>query len=56
MFDATVDLIANGQAQGDVANQLMSNGRLNTGSLRPFIGDDAELGRWLYRKNAYPNT
>ena len=41
MFDVNVDILgANGQAQGDVANALIHNGRLNIGALRPFIGDD----------------
>lgn len=49
MFDANVDLIANGQVQGDVANQLMNNGRLNLGSLRPFIGDDGRSYMTVYK-------
>ncbi len=35
-----VDLIGNGQAQGQVAQQLMANGRLNSGVMRPFVGED----------------
>jgi hypothetical protein len=50
MFDANVDIIgANGQAQGEVANQLISNGRLNVGSLRPFIGDDGNPYVTIYK-------
>lgn len=44
MFEANVDLIFNGQAQGDVANQLLSNGRLNIGMMRPFIDQDPKTG------------
>jgi hypothetical protein len=41
MFDVNVDILgANGQIHGEVANALVSNGRLNVGMLRPFIGDD----------------
>jgi len=32
-----VDLMFNGQAQGDVANQFMGAGRLDVGALRPFV-------------------
>jgi len=35
-MNVNVDLIANGIAQGQVANQLQSNGNLNLGALRPF--------------------
>jgi len=38
---AEVDLMANGQSQGDVANKLNVND-LNSGILRPFIGEDGK--------------
>jgi hypothetical protein len=37
MPDVNVDLIINGQATGEVANQLVNNGRLNVGQMRPFL-------------------
>ena len=49
-MNANVDLLgANGQAQGDVANQLLANGKLNLGSMRPFIGDDGRSYMTVYR-------
>ena len=36
----SVDLIHNGQAQGAVANELLSGGRLDVGTMKPFIGQD----------------
>jgi len=48
-MNVNVDLIGNGQVQGDVATQLMSAGRLNTGSLRPFIGDDGRTYVTVYK-------
>lgn len=40
MTNLNVDFIGNGQAQGAVAQQFMANGRLDPGSMRPFIGND----------------
>lgn len=37
MNDINVDLIFNGQGQGQVANQILNNGRLDVGRMRPFI-------------------
>jgi len=48
MFDANVDLIANGGAQGPVASQLMRDGRLNLGTYRPFIGNDGRTYVTVY--------
>jgi len=39
-MDVRMDLLGNGVAQGDVANFLMANGRLDVGRMRPFIDDD----------------
>jgi hypothetical protein len=35
-----VDLMGNGQSKGQVANQLMTNGQLNLGKMRPFLTED----------------
>jgi len=39
-MEVHVDLMGGGQALGDVASQLQSNGRLDIGSKRPYIGND----------------
>lgn len=50
MFEANVDLMgANGQTQGSVANEIVSNGRLNLGVLRPFIGSDGQAYMTVYK-------
>lgn len=40
MPDVNMDLIVNGNAQGALAHQMMSAGRLNVNAMRPFIGED----------------
>lgn len=42
MPDNNVDFIANGQAQGVVANALVGQGQLNIGRLRPWMGRDGK--------------
>lgn len=50
MLDMNVDLLGrNGQAQGDVANQMISNGKLNLGALRPFVGKDNRTYITVYK-------
>jgi hypothetical protein len=49
MSEIKVDLIANGQATGDVATKLMSDGRLSLNSMRPFIGDDGRTYVTVYK-------
>ena len=44
-----MDLICGGQATGDVATQMMNSGRLNLGSLRPFIGNDGKTYVTTYK-------
>lgn len=48
-MNANVDLIGNGSAQGEVATQLMANGRLDPGSMRPYIGTDGKTYVTLYK-------
>ena len=36
-MNANVDLIANGQAQGDMAAYMLGDGRLDPGRMRPFV-------------------
>jgi hypothetical protein len=45
MENVNVDLIANGQSTGEVANFLQNNGRLDLGAMRPFLAQDKN-GNW----------
>lgn len=47
-----MDLMGNGQAQGEVASRLMQNGRLDVGMLRPFWGQDS-TGAWKPQVTVY---
>ena len=38
-MDVNVDLINDGKAQGQFANQLMTNGTLNVGAMRPYVSE-----------------
>jgi hypothetical protein len=49
MPNATVDLLGNGQAQGNVAAQIYGSGGLNSGTMRPFIGDDGKPYITVYK-------
>lgn len=49
MNDIFVDLIANGQAQGQVAQMILNNGRMDTGRMRPFIGRDGRAYMTVYK-------
>jgi len=40
MKNVNVDLLGNNGASGQVARMLMANGRLNIGTMRPFVGKD----------------
>ncbi len=40
---AQVDLIANGQASGNFASQLLTMGKVDPGMLRPYIGKDGKV-------------
>ncbi len=40
MAKLNMDILARGGGEGEVAARLISNGRMNIGALRPFIGDD----------------
>ena len=43
-MDPMVDLLGvNGMSQGQVASQIIANGRLNVGALRPFINEEDGL-------------
>jgi len=43
----SVDLVYNGQGQGQVANQILNNGsRLDPGSMRPFVHFNEKTGQW----------
>lgn len=49
-MEANVDLIgANGLAQGAVANQIMNNGSLNVGRMRPFVGTNGRSYVSVYK-------
>jgi hypothetical protein len=47
-MNANVDLILNGQTQGDVATKLAGEGSLNLGRMRPFIGKDGRTYVSIY--------
>jgi len=50
MFEANVDLMgANGQATGEVAGGIITNGRLNVGALRPFIDETGRPCMTVYK-------
>ncbi len=40
MKKVNVDLLGNNGGSGQVARMLMANGRLNVGTMRPFVGND----------------
>jgi hypothetical protein len=44
-----VDFMANGQAEGEVAAVLSTNGRLDPGSMRPYIGKDGKTYITVYK-------
>ena len=49
-MEANVDLIGtNGLAQGPMANQIMNNGSLNVGRMRPFVGTNGRTYVSLYK-------
>lgn len=49
MSDIKVDMIHNGQATGQVAGMLQSNGRMDLGRMRPFIGSDGRTYVSVYK-------
>lgn len=49
MENIYVDLIANGQAQGQVANMLLNNGKLDVGRMRPFVDKYGRACVTVYR-------
>lgn len=55
MKNAQVDLIFNGQGQGELANYMMNqSSKLNIGAMRPFIGRDGRTYISMY-KGGNPN-
>jgi hypothetical protein len=48
-LNVNVDLIGNGQSQGQVANQLQANGRMDVGRMRPWIGRDGRAYINVYK-------
>ncbi len=40
MSDVKIDMIHDGKAKGDFATQILTNGRLDPGQMRPFVGKD----------------
>jgi hypothetical protein len=50
MSNINVDLIgANGRCEGEVANQILSNGQMNLGVMRPFVGSDGRAYVTIYK-------
>jgi len=56
MPQANVDLIRadGGRVQGDVAAHIMSQGRLDPGQLRPFVGSDGKTYITVYKGSGDP--
>lgn len=44
-----MDLILNGQAQGQVASQILANGKLDAGSMRPWMNDKGQAFMTVYK-------
>ena len=40
-----VDFIGKAGGQGDLANYMAQQGRMDPGVMRPFIGNDGQIGR-----------
>lgn len=55
-MEAIVDLMQNGQSIGPVANALSSNGQLNIGAMRPFIGEDGRAYISTYKGSGDPKN
>ena len=49
MNDIQVDLIANGRGQGQLAQMLLNNGKLDYGRMRPFVGRDGRSYVTIYK-------
>lgn len=49
MFEVNVDLIGKGGGQGDVANMLLAQGKLDPGRMRPYIGNDGRTYVTVYK-------
>jgi len=49
MLNANVDLMGNGQAQGDFARMIRNSGSFDVGAKRPFIGDDGRPYISMYK-------
>ena len=48
-MNANVDLILNGQGQGELANAFASTGQFNVGAMRPYIGRDGRTYITVYK-------
>lgn len=49
MSDVKIDMVHEGKAQGDFAAQILANGRLDPGQMRPFVGRDGQTYVSVYR-------
>jgi len=50
MEELNVDFLSNGgQGRGEVANRILQNGRLDPGTMRPYIGEDGRTYITLYK-------
>lgn len=48
-MNATVDLIGNGMAQGEMAYYMMNNGKLDPGYMRPFVDEKGQSWVTVYK-------
>ncbi len=49
MSEVNVDLINEGKGQGDLAEQILTQGRLDPGRMRPFVGKDGKYYISVYQ-------
>lgn len=44
-----IDFLGKGSGQGEVANQILANGRMDPGSLRPYVAEDGKTYVTVYK-------
>jgi len=54
MDNIHVDFIGRGQAEGELAARLLQQGRLDPGSMRPYVGRDGRTYVTVYKGNGDP--
>ena len=54
MLGVNIDFLGMNKAQGEVAKQILTQGRLDSGMLRPFVGTDGRSYVTVYRGHGDP--